>query len=267
MTRKTILLLSLLLFALAGVIAAAAGGQLFRVAVLGRPGIGSLPAASAEYGRIYEQFLARDSAMDISGTVRIYDQERSGVLKEEKPFHFCRAGRQYFSQLSYLRTYCDGELVLVVDTVHGQMNVTRAPAHARDVAAAGMPIEALFSDTARFRFSGQVEQEGVGRVLSLRCNSSPGIRVCRIYYDTTSYRLQRMEIEWWKDQSGIDTAAGRIWLSKIEYVYRRRETSEPGKELWRYICIGPDNTIKPAAAYSGYQVQMNIPTIDQKPNP
>lgn len=263
MTRKTILLPCLLLLVLAGVIAAV-GPRLRSGVVAGGAGLRALPPASEEYGKLLRRFQAGGADMDISGTIRIYDQERESSLKEEKPFHFCRSGRQYFSQLSYLRTYSDGGLVLELDTVHRRMEVSKAPAGGLDSALAKIPVEMLFSDTARCKLSGQVEEKGVERVLSLHNDYSPAVRVCRVYYDKTSYLLHRMEIEWWKDRSGLDTSANRVWLAKVDYTYQAPAACKPGDEMRRYIHVGTGGDIKATSAYSGYQVNVTIQPIDQK---
>lgn len=263
MTRKTILILCLLLLVLAGVIAAV-GPHLRSVFVPGGLGLRVLPPASEEYGKLLRRFQAGGADMDISGAIRIYDQERGGILKEEKPFRFCRLGRQYFSQLSYLRTYSDGDLVLELDTVHQQMEVSKAPAGGLDSALVKMPVEMLFSDTARYKLSGQVADRGAERMLSLHNDYSPAVRVCRVYYDTASYLLHRMEIEWWKDQSGLDTAANKTWLVKVDYSYHEPAGSRPGGEMRRYIHVGTGGEIKATSAYSGYQVNVSFQPIDQK---
>ena len=266
MTRKTILLCSLLLLVLAGVIAAAAGDRL-RGAFAGRgPNVHNLPPASTEYARLLRRFRAGDSAIAISGTIRIYDQEHGGLLKEQKPFRFERYGRQYCSQLSYLRTYCDGELVLVVDTVHRMLQVMKAPPVGKDSVLAAMPVDLLFSDTARFKLSGRVEQMGAERMLTLHSDFNPEVKVCRVYYDTVSYVFHRTEVEWWKDQAGLDTAAGKVWLAKIDYTYELSKDIRPGDGLHRYVRTGAGGAITPDPAYSTYQLEATTQPIDQKPN-
>jgi hypothetical protein len=263
MKRKTILLSFLMLLVLAVVIAAA-GARLRSIVVAGGVGLRVLPPAREEYGKLLRRFQALGADMDISGAIRIYDQEHEGNLKEEKPFHFIRSGRQYFSQLSYLRTYSDGEVVLELDTVHQQMEVSKAPAGGLDSALTRMPVDMLFSDTARYKLSGQVEEKGAERMLSLHNDYSPAVRVCRVYYDTAGYLLHRMEIEWWKDQSGLDTAANKTWLVKVDYVYHKPSGSRPGDEMRRYIHVGTGGEIRVTSAYSGYQIHASFQDIDQK---
>ena len=263
MRSKTILLSVLMFLAIAGVIAATTGRHWWKqpanASASPAPGIGqNLPAAPAEYSRLFQRMQVTDSAMDISGTIHIYDGERDGLLKETKSFRAFRQGRQWYYQLSYLQTWCDGDLVLVLDTLHRQMEVSKPVAgRGQGPLAANMPSAMLFNDSAQFRISGSVEQDQTERILTLRSDYSPEIKVCRLYYDTASYRLHRTEIEWWKDRVGRDTAGSNIWLAKLDYVYRPRSTQGIGQEMRSYIVLGPDG-IKPADRYSNYHVKVNF---------
>jgi hypothetical protein len=265
MKIKTFLLSFLLLPALAGVMAAGLVGHWWRKAGAANVSGRELPAVAAEYDRIMQRFRKADTAIDIGGTIQIYDGGNDGALKEENGFDAVRYGTEYYSQLSYMRTYCDGNLILTVDTVHRRLQVSRAPRTTRALGGQGgaeSPGEPggtsfLFSDTAQFKLSGTVEQRGAERVLTVHSDFAPAIRVCRIYYDTASYRLERSEIEWWKDRSGRDTAAKKIWLAKVEYVYRPREARDIGKEIQSYIVTGKDS-VTATKQYAGYTVAVNF---------
>jgi len=63
--------------------------------------------------------------MELAGTIRVYDGENKYALKEEKTYHYIRAGRQYYSQLSYLQIFCNGEILLQLDTVNKVVSVIR----------------------------------------------------------------------------------------------------------------------------------------------
>ena len=259
MRSKTILLTCILFLVLAGVIAATAGTRWWKsppVPVVEKQL--ALPPASVEFGRILEQFRVRDTAMDISGTIHIYDQERDGLLKETRPFRFVRKGEGYVSQLSCIRTYCDGKRVLVVDTLNRDIQIYKYEvAGPQADLLAKMSPQLLFSDTARLKLSGSVQQLGAERILAVHSDYSPEIKVYRIYYDTASYRPQRMEIEWWKDRSGMDTTSNRIWLAKVDYTYRRRSGLDIGSEMRSYVTIGPDG-VKPTARYADFHVTVNF---------
>jgi hypothetical protein len=259
MSPKTILLSALMLLALAGVIAATSSRHWWKAATAAPPVAGqNLPSPASEYGRLRQRFQVTDSAMDISGTIRIYDGETDGLLKEAKLFRSFRHGRQWFNQLSYLQTWCDGDLVLVLDTVHRQIEVSKLVAGGgQGPLAANMSAAMLFGDTAQFRLGGDVEQESGQRILRLRSELNPEIKVCRVYYDTASYRLHRTEIEWWKDRIGRDTSGSNIWLARLDYVYRPRSAQDIGQEMRRYITLGPGG-IKPADRYADYHVKVNF---------
>ena len=259
MRFKSILLTGVLVLVLAGVIAATTGARWWEIpAVSAALAKDELPPAPVEYGRLIEQFRSRDSATEISGMVRIYDEEKGGILKEAKPFRYYREGMQYYSALSYLQTYNDGKIVLVVDTLHRSMQVFR-PVEQKplDPFLGNLSPAMLFSDTARFRLSGTVDQHGAERILALHSDFSPEVRVCRVYYDTVSYRPYRMEIEWWKDRSGLDTTSSRVWLAKMEYVYRKRGDLHVGEAIRTYVTVGQEG-IKPTSHYADYHVTANF---------
>lgn len=217
----------------------------------------SLPPASAEFGRLSEQMQIRDSTMDISGTIHIYDQERDGMLKEVKPFRFVRVGTGYFAELSSLRTYCDGKLVLVVDTANRDMEVYKYVANGSQDITARMMANHLFNDTASLRFTGNVRQKGSERVLAVHSDYNPEIKVYRVYYDTANYRLRRVEVEWWKDRRGVDTIANHIWLAKLDYSYRPRGIIDIPAYMRRFIIIGAGG-VKPTADYADYRLTVNF---------
>jgi hypothetical protein len=255
MTFKT-LLLSAFLIPVSGIITAAVWRHLRKTNF---PGVveSVMPAAGTEYGRILERFRGPDSTMDLSGTISIYDGANDNMLKEEKPFRYVRYGNQYLSQLSCLQTFCDGDLVLTVDTLHRRMTVTElGPATRRNADLFGASPAILFSDTSKFRLSGIVEQQQGLRILSLHSDFNPEIRTCRLIYDTLTYRLHRTEVEWWKDRSGRDTTRGHIWLARVDYRYRSRGSMDIAREIRTFIDVGRTG-VKPTARYQGYELRTN----------
>jgi len=261
MTMRTFLLFFLLELALAGVTAAGLVNHWWRkpVNAAGK----ELPAAAGEYERIIRRYSTKDTAMDIIGTIRIYDGGGNGPIKEKNSFEAVRYGTKYYWQLSFMRGYCDGNLILMVDTVHRRLQVSKMPVSGSSggqgagVSSNLMP-GTLFSDTAQFKLTGMVEaQEGAGRILTIHSDFNPAVRVSRIYYDTVSYRLIHSEIEWWKDRSGRDTAAGKIWFAKVDYTYQPRKERDIGKEMWSCITSEKDG-IKAAGQYAGYTVTTNF---------
>lgn len=256
MTSKNLLLSVLLLLVFAGVAALGASGHWWRKPVPATAGVRGLPEPAAEYDRLRQRYQTTDSAMDVSGMIRIYDGERNGELRETQPFRSVRHGGQYYWQISYLRTWYDGSILLVLDTVHRRMTISKSAPHGLSGADPyKMPADLLFSDTAGFRLSGTVEQQRAERTLTLHSDYNPEIRICRVYYDTATYRLQRTEIEWWKDFAGRDTAAGKVWLAKVEYTYQP-STINITEEIRSYITVG-ENGVTPAPPYSNFDVKVN----------
>jgi hypothetical protein len=256
MRYKTILIFLFSFLVIAGGIAAMAARRWWRAPASVQGQV--LPAAATEYSRLLDRFRGIDTNMDIRGTIRIYDGKNGGTLKQTSPFRSFKQGSAYFSQLSYLRTYFDGELVLIVDTVHRRLEVSRPIAGGGQGASmAGLPTDVLFSDTARFRLNGTVEDQHAERVLTLKSDFNPEIKVCRLYYDTVSYRLQRSEIEWWKDRMGRDTSASNVWLAKVDYSYRPRGDEDIAREMRSYI-VSDAGKFKPTARYTDYQVKINF---------
>ena len=177
----------------------------------------TMPSAAEEFGKVMLAYGRADSLSGVSGTIRIYDNEDKGALKETKTFYFVRSGAGYYVQLSYLQTWCDGVWMVQLDTVHHRVQVSKAQAGA----GAGLPgpLATLFSDTARFRISGTVTDEGNERELHLQNELRPEIRSTTLFYDTLSYRLNRAEMEWWKPSALPDEKGDKVWLTKIDYRY------------------------------------------------
>jgi hypothetical protein len=256
MTSKNFLF-SALLLVLAGFVAAGADGYWWRTPMPAAASASDLPDPAAEYGRLRQRYQTVDSAMDVSGMIRIYDGEHNGKLKEIQPFRSVRSSRQYYWQIGYLRNWYDGSILLVVDTMHRRMTVSRPVSdNLQSTGPYKMPADLLFSDTARFRLSGTVEQEQGQRTLTLHSDYNPEIRVCRVYYDTATYRLHRTEIEWWKDLSGRDTAAGKVWLAKVEYTYCPPRI-DICKEMRTFITVGA-NGVTPTLPYANFDIKVNF---------
>ncbi|HEY6902141.1 MAG TPA: hypothetical protein VI233_15905 [Puia sp.] len=179
-----------------------------------------LPPAAEELARVMRAYREADSSSAISGIIRIYDREDKDALKETRPFRFGRSGKGFYAQLSYLQTFCDGDLLLQLDTLHRRIFLSKAPAAGMGEASfSNTPIETLFSDTASFKTTGVVSAEGKERGLHLQSEAAPGLRSSTLHYDTLTYRLNRAEIEWWKPSARQDEMGNKIWLAKISYQY------------------------------------------------
>jgi hypothetical protein len=180
-----------------------------------------LPSAREELQKLARWYRQpADSPVCVTGTIRIYDRENRDSLKETRTFRYVRSGKGYYMQLSYLQTFCDGAWLVQLDTVNHQLVVEKAPAgDAATVMNFVTPPEKLFSDTAQFRTTGTVMEEGKERSLRMTSELNPEIRSATLYYDTLTYRIGRAGIEWWKPGTAADEKGEKVWLAKIDYQY------------------------------------------------
>lgn len=221
----------------------------------------ALPPAVEELKKVVSQYRRlSDTTASVAATIRIYDPENKSALKETRTFRYCRSGAGYYMQFSYLQTFCDGNWVVQLDTVHRQIGVARVAPGASMAGAAfmGGSLETLFSDTARFRVYGTVTTgSGSQRRLRLQSELNPEVRSATLYYDTLAYRLDRSEIEWWKPSARPDDKDNsRVWLAKIEYRYPPAEKVDiPGR--MRAIVNTEGQTVRIGAAYSDYQLNLS----------
>ncbi len=199
---------------------------------------------------------ANDSLVSVTGTIRIYDEENKGKLKETSSFRYLRSGAGYYMQLSYLQTFCDGRWVVALDTVHQQIVVAKANGQLPDGMINPAMIQESFSDTARFRITGVIKTEGGQRSLRLKSELNPEIRYSTLFYDTLSYRLSRAEIERWKPGATADEKDNKRWLVKIDYQYPTAETMNLHRRIRSMVSVDGK---KPALAadYRDYQLNVN----------
>lgn len=218
-----------------------------------------LPVAAVEYRRIMERFAGADSNIDLSGTIRIYDSENKYALKEERTFRYTRYGAQFYAQLSRLQTFCDGNLVLQLDTLNRTITLSKAPTGQKASSDPGMqPFDRLFSDTATFRISGTVSEFASERILKMQSDFNPEIRSCSLVYDTLSYRLHRAEVEWWKQiPTGDKNTTGKIWLAKLDYHYQLPVLLDIHKRIDSIIIIR-DGRVCGQPAYKDYQLNTSF---------
>ena len=236
-----------------------AAGRRYTVS-LSRPTKDSvLPSAAEEYKRIMARYMGADSDINLSGTIRIYDGENKFSLKEERSFHYSRWGNQFYARLSRLQTFCNGKVVLQLDTLKKIVIVNKASAGRSSIATSGMqPFDRLFSDTVQFRLSGEVSEQGAVRTLRIVSDFSPEMRSFSLIYDTASYRLIRAEVEFWKRGTlPGDQTADRIWLAKIEYHYGAPTVLDMDNPI-RQVIVPEDNSVKLRDAYKDYQLNTNF---------
>jgi hypothetical protein len=180
-----------------------------------------LPEAKEEYRKLWEKFMQRDTVIHLSGTLRLFDGKNRSVVKETNSLRFTRKGNQYYARFDYLETFCDGQYIVQLDTVE-RLIVVGKIGDQQALASAGttQALDMVFSDTAVFKTTGAVVQQGRIRKLSLKSDIHPRIRLYTINYDTQTYRMRNVEIEWWKDEWRIDeTDASDVWVTVMDYEY------------------------------------------------
>jgi hypothetical protein len=217
-----------------------------------------LPSATEEYKKLMRSYgHANDSLPSIAGTIRIYDEENKGQLKETRSFRYLRCGAGFYMRLSYLQTFCDGKWLLQLDTIHRQIVVEKANGQIPGgMMGPAMTPETLFSDTARFRTTGIVKVEGNWRSLRLQSELNPEIRSSTLFYDTLRYRLRKAELERWKPGSLPDEKGDKIWLVKIDYQYPAAETMDLRRRIRSMVSVD-DRKPALATAYQDYELTLN----------
>lgn len=257
MISRTILVSTLLILALTGFIKAATDHHWWRTKQSAGDGLPQLPAAKDEFARILKKYAGTDSVTDLSGIIHLYDGETS-MLKETNSFRCYRSGGKYFWQLSYLQTFCDGKILLQLDTLHKEITVSKNIPAGNGVGFPGQMPAALFNDSAVVHLTGTVEPMGGQRELVLHSDFQPAIRECRLFYDTLDYRIKKEEIEYWKGvvTSGSD-ANQKIWLAKVDFDYK--PGLDPGISQSIASMIRIDNgQVKGIGRYQDYQVNVNF---------
>ena len=215
-------------------------------------------SAPEEFKKLMKRYgQANDSLALVTGTIRIYDEENKGKLKETSSFRYLRSGAGYYMQLSYLQTFCDGKWVVQLDTVNRQIVVEKARGQfPGGMINPAMAQESFFSDTARFRITGVVKTEGNQRSLRLQSELNPETRYSTLFYDTLSYRLSKAEIERWKPGAAADEKGDKIWLVKIDYQYPPAETMDLRRRIRSMVSVdGGKPTL--TVAYRDYELNVN----------
>ena len=218
------------------------------------PGAISLPDAKEELNKLYTAYIKKDAALDIKGSIRLYDEEHDNTLKEENSFRIIKQDSQIYTRLSYIQTFVRGELAVELDTVNRTILVSKLdPAASTAIANHALMLGQWFSDTARFKMTGSVTASSNTRTLRLQTEMNPEIRSCSITYDTVSYRVRQAEIEWWKQGQIADTSAvHRTWLARIDYVYLPFSGLDSSQRIDHVIRIS--GQIIPALEYKDYKI-------------
>lgn len=213
------------------------------------------PDAIEEYRRLYERYTRPDSIVHIKGTITLHDGENPSSTQEQSSFLFLKKGQQFYSQLSHLQTFSNGQLIIQLDTVDKTISVLPGNTTGASLPEGmGQPsFGVLFNDTAGFRIAATVAGDQQERILSCQSDVNPDIRRFRLVYNSATYQLRQAEIEWWKDALLTDSSENKVWITRINY------QELPGKE-WKIdeminaIITVSKNGIEPTPRYKEYTI-------------
>lgn len=222
-----------------------------------------LPSLQEEYSRLMKKYASVDSSICIGGEVVLYDGSEPGVEKERSPFTYMRSGEQFYSSLSFQKTYFNGKMLVQVDSLHKIVFIAEVTDSARKVQAkrmgsSGLPglSNKLFADTAAFRLRGTVTGNDKLRSIVLSSDYNPEIARCELDYSPVDYSVKSAEIRFFKsgkkkEDGSVDDAD--LWISRIGY---REVTKQPldVDALLRKIFVVKNRTLFPTAEYVSYKV-------------
>ncbi len=220
-----------------------------------------LPTAKEEYQRIYDR-IKNDSSMNLEATVTLYDGEVPAEIKEQTICRFIKKWDKYYSQFSYLQTYCNENWIVQLDTVNQVIIVSPVAPNRKKVKGPLMQpsFDVLFNEQADFRITGNVTQKNdKERELSCQSDFNPEVRSFDITYDPATYLVNRATIQWWKEGVMPETAtASQVWISHIEYRQMPGVNIDIDEEISKIITIQKDK-IEPTLKFQDYQLHISNP--------
>lgn len=258
MKRKRNIILLFLIFSLSGFFALATGKNWF--------GLGDadpdneLPDPKEEIRKLMEKYSNPDTSIALKADILLYDRENKDALKEKTPFSYERNKTQVAGQLGYLFTYVNDSLAVQVDTVNKIISVSTNRQEVNTSLQKGLPLEQYIADTGDFRLDATVTETKGVRKLSIESQADPRIKRSTLFYNPVDYRIQKAEIEWWKDAMflGEKGDENRTWLTVMDYKYFPAtgiSISDKINEILRW----QNGELLPAKAFQGYQIVMNDP--------
>ena len=194
--------------------------------------------------------------------ITLYDGENSSAVKERSMYRFIKQQDQFYSQLSYMQSYCNGEIVVQLDTVDHVIIVADATKETGKMKRAMQPSpDVLFNEKADFKITGRVTQSNESeRTILLQDDFRPEIKSYELTYDPGTYRVKNVVIKWWKDGGTImeRTDENQVWVSKIEYQQQPETVVNISEEINKIITINKDQ-VQPASKYQDYQLHVINP--------
>lgn len=211
-----------------------------------------MPDAAQEFRLLMERFSKTQNTFSIAGTVNLFDGASGTTIRETMEFMTYRNSHSFYSSIGSRFTLCDGQWLLSWDTLSHEMFLDQAP----DLRLLSQPFALPFNDTSALSVSGEVvENSKDERVLALRSDVAPEIKICYVHYNPVNYTIRSADIHWRDNNVLADT--GKIWVTKVLY-----RPLDPGsinipvvKEM---VSIGKDPVV-PLGAYREYRLQTNNP--------
>jgi hypothetical protein len=252
MYKNKILLLFIVVLMVSGVFALAASQHWLS----NRTNANDLPDGREELRKIYAAYFNKDSSFNISGKIRLYDQERNGVFKEETGFHYVKKDGTYYYELGYLQTAFNGKIFVQMDSIARSITVSKIPDSVLlKTAQSGFPLESFLTDTSAFKTNIALSEKDKERTL-LITTDNPDIKSFSITYDPLSYKIKQVQIEWWKKELPADEnqADKMVWLTKMEYRYASANSFSVEGFINKILTI-KEGEVVPADLYKDYQIQ------------
>lgn len=254
MNNKKIKLFAIALLLLSGLLVFAASHNWLNNR---RAGVTDLPDGKEELKKIYAAYLDKDSAFNISGKIRLYDEENNNAFKEETNFHYIKTGQQYYYELGYLQMAFDGHLFVQIDSLVKSVSVSKVPdSILLKTAQSGLPLESLMNDTSANKMNVTVSETNKLRTLKLSTELNPDIKSFSITYDPLSYKILSAQIEWWKKESPVNESESdkMVWLTKMDYTYAPLHNFSVESFVNKVLKVEKDNIVL-SDLYKDYQIQ------------
>jgi hypothetical protein len=216
-----------------------------------------LPDSREELKRLYAVYSKPDSSFAMKGVIRLHDTENKNALTEETPFQYVKVGSACYSQLGYLQTFCADSFFLQLDTLNKQILLSKFDSRLlSDVNQSLFPFEKYMNDTSSSYLVKIVAgRKGKDRSLTVTNDAIPEIKQSVVFYDPVTYRINRVEIEWWKDATAglSEDDQNRTWFTSIDYQHMPA-TMSPASKIYSIITV-KNGRIELAPAFRDYEVQ------------
>jgi hypothetical protein len=223
--------------------------------------VNELPEAKEEFKHICDR-MKSDMNVNLTGTITLYDGEKPAEQKEKTTYRYIRKEEKFFSQLSYLQTFCNGGMTVQLDTIDQVIVVSNISTGKRKKKGMmQLAPDMLFDEKADFRIMGNVSQTiDDERIIALQSDFNPEIKSTALTYDPITYQIKHAVIKWWKDGGALKETINpnQIWISHIDYQWLPATDMNIDEEINKIITINKGQ-IEPALKYQNYQLHISNP--------